>query len=293
MIENKGLLADIGNARRGIAWMLLSILIATVMDTTSKYLSQFYPVLQIVWARYFFQALLVFVLLGPRLPRLLKTRRLGMQLFRSALLLAASIFFLFGLRSVPLADASAIIFLAPLIVTALSVPLLKERVGPRRWIAVLAGLVGALVIVRPGMGVMQTAALFPVATAVLYSFYMIATRHLSHTDSAVTTLIYTASVGTVVMSLIAPFVWLAPDTKGWLLMVLLGFMGAACHFALIKAFEAASAPAVTPFEYSRLIWATLLGFVVFGDLPDGWTILGAALIVSSGLYVYHRESRKH
>lgn len=280
-----------GNARRGIAWILLSILVATSMDTTSKYLSQSYPVLQIIWARYFFQVLLVFMVLGPRLPRLARTRRLGMQLLRSAILLGASIFFLFGLRSVPLADASAILFLAPLIVTALSVPLLKERVGPRRWAAVIVGLAGALIIVRPGAGVMQTAALFPVGTAILYAFYMIATRHLSHMDSAVTTLIYTACVGAVVMSAIAPFVWLAPDLKGWVLMVLLGCMGGGCHFALIKAFEAAAASVVTPFEYSRLLWATALGFVVFGDLPDGWTVVGATLIVSAGLYVYRRESK--
>ena len=287
----KRVFADVGNARRGIAWMLFCILIATLMDATSKYLSQFYPVLQIVWARYFFQAVLVFVVLGSRLPRLARTRRLGMQLLRSAFLLAASIFFLFGLRSIPLADGSAILFLAPLIVTALSAPLLKERVGPRRWMAVFVGLIGALVIVRPGVGVMQTAALFPVGTAIMYSFYMIATRHLSHTDSAVTTLIYTACVGTVVMSGIVPFVWSAPDTKGWILMVMLGCLGGVCHFALIKAFEAAAASVVTPFEYSRLIWATLLGFLIFGDLPDGWTIMGAVLIVAAGLYVYHRESR--
>ncbi|MBT3358396.1 MAG: DMT family transporter [Rhodospirillales bacterium] len=291
MNEKTGPFAKIGSARRGIAWMLLSILIATVMDTTAKYLTQFYPVLQIIWARYIFQAVLVFIVLAPRLPRLAQTNRLGMQLLRSAILLAASIFFLFGLRSVPLADASAIMFMAPLIVIALSVPLLKERVGPRRWMAVVVGLIGALIIVRPGVGVMQTAALFPVGTAVLYAFYMIATRHLSHTDSPVTTLIYTACVGAVVMSAIAPFVWIAPDMKGWLLLVVLGCLGAGCHFALIKAFDEAAASAVTPFEYSRLIWATVLGFLVFGDLPDGWTIVGATLIVAAGLYVYRRESR--
>ena len=271
---------------------MFSILIATAMDATSKYLSQFYPVFQIVWARYFFQAALVFVVFGPRLPQLAKTRRLGMQLLRSAILLVASALFIFGLRRLPLADGSAIIFLAPLIVTALSVPLLKERVGPRRWAAVIVGLIGALIIVRPGMGVMQTAALFPVGTAVLYAFYMIATRLLSHTDSAVTTLIYTACVGAVVMSAVVPFVWQTPDMKGWFLMVMLGFLGGGCHFALIKAFEAAPASVVTPFEYSRLIWATALGFVVFGDLPDGWTIVGAVLIVAAGLYVFRRESRK-
>lgn len=276
----------------GITWISVSILVAVCMDTVSKYLAQTYPVTQVVWARYVFQAILVLVVLAPRLTALSRTGRMGMQLLRSGILLLASLFFVLGLREVPLADASAILFLAPLIVTLLSVPLLGEKVGLRRWMAVLIGLAGALAIVRPGAGVFQTAALFPVLTAVLYAFYMLSTRHLSRTDSALTTLIYTASVGAIVMTVAVPFVWQPPDPGAWILMVLLGSLGGLCHFAIILAFQAAPAPVVAPFEYSRLIWATLLGFVVFRDLPDSWTVFGAILIVGSGAYVYSRERNR-
>lgn len=277
--------------KRGIVWMLVSILLASMMDAISKYLSQSYPVFQIVWARYLFQALPVMVVLGPRLPVLVRTRRMGIQLLRSAMLLGATITFIFGLKEIPLAEASTILFLAPLIVTALSVPLLREQVGARRWMAVLVGFAGAVIVIRPGAGIFQGWAFFPLATAFLYALYMITTRQLSRTDSSLTTLVYTASVGALLMSAIVPFDWVQPDFEGWTLMILLGALGGANHFALILAFRAAPAAVISPLEYSRLIWATSFGFVLFGDLPDVWAIAGAALIVVSGLYVYSRESR--
>jgi len=279
----------LSGARQGIAWMLMSVLLAASMDATAKYLTQFYPVLQIVWARYTFQALVVVVALAPRLPALVRTRRLGIQLARSAMLLGATVTFIFGLRNLPLAEASTILFLAPLIVTALSVPILGERVGPRRWLAVCAGFVGAIIIIRPG-GAVSAWAAFPLATAFLYALYMVTTRHLSRTDSTLTTLVYTASVGALVMSAIVPFVWTPLDAKGWLLLIMLGVMGGLNHFALIRAFRAAAVGVVSPFEYSRLIWATLFGYALFGNLPDGWTVLGAAVIVGAGLYVFRREA---
>jgi drug/metabolite transporter (DMT)-like permease len=280
----------LSEARRGIAWMLFSVLIAAGMDATSKYLSQFYPVMQIVWARYAFQAIPLMLVLAPRLPRLMRTTRLGMQLVRSALLLGATITFITGLKKLPLTEASTILFLAPLIVTALSVPMLGERVGPRRWLAVAAGFLGAMIVIRPAGEVVNLWVAFPLATAFLYAFYMVATRQLSRTDSSLTTLVYTGLVGTLVMSAIVPFDWVAPDARGWALMVLLGIMGSLNHFALILAFRSAPAAVISPFDYSRLIWATVLGFLLFGHLPDGWTILGATVIVGAGLYVYRREA---
>lgn len=277
--------------RQGIAWMLLSVLIAAGMDATSKYLSQFYPVMQIVWARYAFQAVPLMLVLAPRLPRLMRTTRLGMQLMRSALLLGATVTFIYGLKRLPLTEASTILFLAPLIVTALSVPMLGERVGPRRWMAVAAGFAGAMIIIRPAGEVVNLWAAFPLATAFLYALYMVTTRQLSRTDSSLTTLVYTGLVGTLVMSAIVPFDWVAPDAWGWVLMVALGVMGSLNHFALILAFRAAPAAVISPFDYSRLIWATMLGYVIFGNLPDGWTVLGAAVIVGAGLYVYRREAQ--
>ncbi len=270
--------------------MLLSVLIAAGMDATSKYLTQSYPVMQIVWARYAFQAVPLMLVLAPKLPRLMRTTRLGMQLMRSALLLGATVTFIYGLKKLPLAEASTILFLAPLIVTALSVPMLGERVGSRRWMAVVAGFGGALIIIRPTGEVVNLWVAFPLATAFLYALYMVATRQLSRTDSSLTTLVYTGLVGTLVMSAIIPFDWVAPDLRGWTLMVALGIMGSLNHFALILAFRAAPAAVISPFDYSRLIWATMLGYTIFGNLPDRWTMLGAAVIVGAGLYVY-REAR--
>lgn len=276
---------------QGIAWMLLSVLIAAGMDAMSKYLGQTYPVMQIVWARYVFQAIPVALVLAPRLPKLVRTNRLGMQLLRSALLLGATVTFIYGLKGLPLTEASTILFLAPLIVTALSVPMLGEHVGARRWMAVAAGFAGALIIIRPAGEVVNLWALWPLATAFLYALYMVTTRQLSRTDSSLTTLVYTGLVGTLVMSVIVPFDWVAPDARGWTLMVVLGIMGGLNHFALILAFRAAPAAVISPFDYSRLIWATTLGYLIFGNLPDAWTIVGATVIVGAGLYVYRREAR--
>ncbi len=270
--------------------MLLTMLLFVSMDTAAKQLTQSYPVLQVVWARYLFHALLLAIYLNRRIPGLMRTQRLGIQLFRSLLLLITTLLFFTGISLIPLADASAIMFVAPIIVTALSMPLLKERVGPRRWAGIVIGFIGALIIIRPGGDTLQLAALLPFGAACCYAIYQIITRSLSHSDPPLTTLAYTALVGAVVMCLAVPFDWRTPDTTGWLLMILVGFLGGVSQFTLIKAFQAAPAATVTPFSYSSLVWATLFGFLVFGDLPDRWTIVGAIVIAASGLYIFHREN---
>lgn len=270
--------------------MLLTMLLFVSMDTAAKQLTQSYPVLQVVWARYLFHALLLALYLNRRIPGLMRTQRLGIQLFRSLLLLITTLLFFTGISLIPLADASAIMFVAPIIVTALSMPLLKERVGPRRWAGIVIGFIGALIIIRPGGDTLQLAALLPFGAACCYAIYQIITRSLSHSDPPLTTLAYTALVGAVVMCLAVPFDWRTPDTTGWLLMILVGFLGGVSQFTLIKAFQAAPAATVTPFSYSSLVWATLFGFLVFGDLPDRWTIVGAIVIAASGLYIFHREN---
>jgi drug/metabolite transporter (DMT)-like permease len=182
-------------------------------------------------------------------------------------------------------------FLTPILVTVLSVPLLGERVGPWRWAGVGAGLAGAIVIIRPGLGVMHLAALLPVCAAFGHAFYQISTRVLSRTDQPLTTLFYTPLAGFVATSAVLPFLWVQPDLEGWLLMMLIGLLGGLGHFALIKSLTAAPVAIVAPFTYTNLIWATDYGYVLFGDLPDGWTVLGAAVIVLSGLFIFYRETR--
>lgn len=222
----------------------------------------------------------------------MRTKRLGMQLFRSLLLLVTTVMFFTGISLIPLADASAIMFVAPILVTALSMPMLGEKVGPRRWASIAIGFIGALIVIRPGGDSLQLAALLPFGAACCYAVYQVFTRSLSHSDQPLTTLAYTALVGAVVMCFVVPFNWQTPDTNGWLMMILIGLLGGVSQFTLIKAFQSAPAAAVTPFSYSSLIWATLYGFLVFGDLPDLWTIVGALIIAASGLYIFHRENLK-
>jgi len=276
-------------ARRGILWMLLAVLGFVSLDTLAKLLSETYPVWQVVWARYAFHLVLIVVVLRGALPRTLRTSRMPLQLLRSLLLVLTTGLFFLGLRLMPLADAAAVMLLAPLFITALSVPLLQEKVGPRRWAGVLVGLTGALIVIRPGSDVFAYAALLPLAAALVNAFYHIATRLLSHSDSSMTTLTYSSLVGAAVMTLGLHYFWVTPDLTGWLMMIGVGIIGGTSHFFLIKAYSEAPAAVVAPFGYSNIVWAVIFGFVVWGDLPDAWTLLGAAILVASGLYVFHRE----
>jgi drug/metabolite transporter (DMT)-like permease len=207
-------------------------------------------------------------------------------------MLLANTLFVAGVSVMSLVDTTSILLTNPLIVTALSVPLLGEKVGPRRWACVAAGCVGALIIIRPGFGVMQWAALLPLGAACCFALFQIITRRLSQTDAPLTTLFYTISVGTPVTTLIMPFVWVMPDWQGWLLMAAMGLIGGVSHFTLIKAFATAPAAVVSPFTYTNLLWATVFGFIIFGELPDRWTVIGALIIVVSGLYAFFREQQR-
>ncbi len=282
-------LTDRPSYTRGIVLMIIAVMLFVLMDSTTKYLGQSYPVLQIVWARNTFHLLAFVIFLRFRWKGRIRTARPVLQLVRSSLLVLATFLFTQALRTVPLADASAVLFLAPILVTAFSVPILGERVGIRRWICVLVGFGGAMVVVRPGLGVMQVGALFALGTAVTYCFYMITTRILSRTDNALTTIVLSSVVGAVGCSIAVPFYWQPPDTLAWFLMVGLGVVGAISHYLLVLAFEAAPAAVVSPLDYTRLIWAAAVGYFLFGDFPDIWTILGACIIAASGLYILHRE----
>lgn len=279
-------------SKSGIFWMLITMFFFVSMDTTAKYLIQDLHVFQVVWGRYFFHLIVLLVVLAPRLKALLKTQNLKLQLGRSLLLLTTTCCFFTGLQYVQLADASAIMLTAPIFVTALSMPILKEHVGLRRWASVIVGCIGAIIIIRPGSGALQTAALFPLTAAILYAFYQVSTRFLSQSDSVLTTLIYSASIGALIMTAVVPNYWQPPTTEQWGLMLLLGVIGGIGHFSLIKAYTVSPVATVAPFTYSSLIWAVGYGYMVFGDLPDQWTVVGALIIAGSGLYIFHREQIK-
>ncbi len=292
MTDLKRGVSKIADGGRGILWMLLTMFLFACINAIAKYLALSYPVPQVVWARYAFHLLLLALLLRGRLPRAAATKRLGLQLLRSSIMVITTGLYFTGIHFIPLADAGAIMFVAPILVTALSLPLLGEPVGRRRWAGVAAGFVGALIIIRPGAGAMQAAAFLPFCAACLHALYQITTRKVSSIDPAITSLVYTALVGGLVASAVVPFFWTAPDAAGWALMAMLGFLGGVGHFALIKAFQAAPVATVTPFGYTILLWVTLFGFVLFDDLPDAWTIVGALVIVASGLYIFHREQKR-
>ena len=259
------------------------------MDTVAKYLAERYAVSQVVWARYIFHLLLLFAWLGPRAPSVLRTRRLGLQLVRSLLLLLTTFFFFTALSFMALVDASVIMFIGPIVLTLLAAVILREHVGARRWSGVVIGFIGALIVIRPGTSMVQPAAVFAVAAACCYALYQITTRQLSHHDAPLTTLSYTALVGALLSSFAAPFGWTWPDASGWALMALTGLIGGIAHFCVIKAFQAAPAAVVAPFGYTSIVWSTSFGFVIFGDLPDLWTVVGGAIIIGSGIYILHRE----
>lgn len=282
------------DALRGILLMCLGVAMFPFINTCAKLLSANYPVLMIVWARFTGHlAVAAIVFLPSRGRGLLITRRPGIQIARSILLLVSTGFFVSAIGRVPLATASAIGFTAPLIVTALSVPLLKEAVGPRRWAAVIVGFIGALVIIRPGSGFKDPAVLLLLGASTCYALYQIATRRSVLFDSAETGILYAALVGTVITSLAVPLVFRMPASLiDASLFLGLGVFGGAGHYFVIRAFRLGPAAVIAPLGYVELIGATILGYLVFGNFPDAWTWVGAGIIIACGLYIAVRERKR-
>ncbi|HVP08699.1 MAG TPA: DMT family transporter [Burkholderiales bacterium] len=276
---------------RGILLMVAAVGTFVLMDTTAKYLSRWYPVPLIVWARYAANlvVLLAFLAATGQLERL-RTARPGLQLARGVLLVLATLLFFTSLSVLPLADANAIGFALPLFVAALAVPMLGERLEMPRLIAIFVGLAGALAIVRPGSDVFTPYALLPLGMAACNALYQILTRKVAGLEHPLTSLVWGAVVGAVLMSLAAPFVWATPQAASHgALIVVIGVLASVGHFLLIKAYEHASATLLAPYTYSALVWAMLMGWLVFGDFPDGWSLAGMGIIVASGLYLANRQ----
>ncbi|SLN57354.1 DMT family transporter [Oceanibacterium hippocampi] len=274
---------------RGVGFLLVAVCLFATMDACAKYLVLRYPIPEVIWVRYSVHTVLMLALFWPKMRgRLMRTTRPGLQIVRSVLLLVTTALFFSAVFYLPIADASAIAFVAPLIVVGLSVVILKEKVGVRRWAAVAVGFAGALVIIRPGLGAMHPAALLVLMMAVTHALYQITTRMLAG-ENPVTTLFYTAIVGSLAMSGAMPFYWVTPSLVDGGLMILLGVLGGVGHFLLIKAFQVSMASTLAPFMYLQLIAATIAGYIVFGDFPDQWTILGAAIVAFAGIYIGYRE----
>ncbi|RAI44006.1 DMT family transporter [Rhodoplanes roseus] len=275
----------------GIVLMCGAVACFACLDATAKYLGRHIDVIEVAWARYVSALVLAFLVFNPLTrPGMLRTRRPGLQIGRSALLLATTLLNFAALKYLQLDQALAILFSTPLMVAALAGPMLGEWIGPRRWAAIAVGLVGVVIVLQPGFGSVHPAALLSMLSAVAASFYAIATRVLSRFDSDATTLFYSNLLGVLLLTPVMPFVWTTPEDPVLIVvMMLFGGLGSLGHFLLIVAHRHTPASILSPFSYSQILWTTTLGFLVFGDLPNRWTIAGVTIVIASGLYLLHRE----
>jgi drug/metabolite transporter (DMT)-like permease len=271
-----------------------AVLCFTLLDAAVKFLAPRYPIPLLVWARYGVQALAMLLWLAPRMGTgMVRTRQPRLQILRGALLPFSSLCFFTSLKYLPLAEATALNYTTPVLVILLAVFFLRERMTHARIAFVVAGIAGMLLIVRPGSAVFQGAALFAVGAAVFYAVFQILTRKLAGEDPRVT-LFYPAWVGTLMMTAALPWFFAEVDMP-WLhvaLVVATGLLGTIGHFLFILAFQRGQASALTPFTYTHLVWATLVGWLVFGTFPDAWTIAGMAVITGSGLLIALHERRR-
>lgn len=275
---------------KGIALILASTVFLGTSDVTAKYLSATLPSIEITWIRFLTFALIMMPAMVPGSPLFaLQTGRLSLHLLRGLTILGSSLFFISGLRFLPIAEASATGFVAPLLVTALSIVFLGERVGLRRWIATGVGLIGVLIILRPGTGAFHPAAFFPLVSALCWACTLIITRMMSGTERAVTVMAYSSIVGVVLLSGLVSSVWVTPTWHDIALGAFIGVASTLGQWIVVLAFRYADASVLAPFSYTQLLWVSILGFLIFGEVPDAWTVTGAGFIVASGLYTAHRE----
>ncbi len=285
--------APAGSAIRGILLMCVTMLFFSGLDAAAKFASQELPYLQVVWARYFTHFLIAAAILNPwSTPEGWQTSQPGAQILRGLFLFGATAFNFLAITYLQLAETAAIFNIGPLLVALFAIPLLGEKIGIRRWSAILAGFVGVLIVTRPGLGGLSWASLLSVGAATCYAFYAITTRKLAATQSPSSLLLISAAVGAVVLLPVLPFVWQWPQSwLTWMVFLIMGVLGAAGHYLFILAHRLAPAPVLAPFIYSAIIWMVLLGYVIFGDIPTIWTIIGSCVVIGAGLYVLYREQQ--
>ena len=268
------------------AWVMLPI-----MDGFAKYLSSTIPVLQITWSRYFFTVVIVLpIMLIFFRKNLIWTEQPKLQLIRGLLLFCANILFFYSISIISLAKALTLAFIAPLIVTILSPIFLGEKVGIRRWLAVIVGFFGSLIVLRPGFVEINLASIAALGTGVLYGFYLIVTKKLHKSDHPLLTLLLTGVVGAIIGSLIVPSIWVQPSIQEWYMMFAIGFFASIGHLFLILSLKYADASKLAPFGYFEIITNIIIGYYYFNHFPDAWTFLGLFIIILSGIYIFRREA---
>jgi len=268
------------------AWVMLPI-----MDGFAKYLSSTIPVLQITWSRYFFTVIIVLPVMLIFFRKNFKwTEQPKLQIIRGLLLFCANILFFYSISVISLAKALTLAFIAPLIVTILSPIILGEKVGFRRWSAVITGFIGSLIVLRPGFVEINFASVAALGTGFLYGIYLIVTRKLHNSDHPLLTLLLTGVVGAIIGSIIMPTVWVQPTLTEWYMMFAIGFFASVGHLLLILSLRYADASKLAPFGYFEIITNIIIGYYFFNHFPDNWTFFGLFVIISSGIYIFRREA---
>jgi drug/metabolite transporter (DMT)-like permease len=274
---------------RGILLLISATMLFSSSDAMAKYVTATLPVIEVAWVRYVVFVLLALLPAARDGAGLLLTRRPWLQAIRGVAVVASALLFILGLQVLPLADAAAINFVSPLLITALAVPLLGERVALGQWIALLAGLSGAVLAAQPGAGAFRFGAAFPLLSAVAWAFAMVITRQLAATEQSGTTLLWTAASGLLVLTCLLPFGARWPSGVELTLCLSIGVVASGGQWLVVLAYRLAPASLLAPFSYLQLIWSTLLSYVVFGARPAVTTLIGAAVIAGSGLYAAGRQ----
>ncbi len=288
-----GRFALVSDRLKAIALMCTAVTVFACLDASAKYLvtQGGLPTAEIVWLRFVGQMLLMIAILGPNaIPSLFTTKKLGWQIIRSILMAATTTFNFIAVKYLRLDQTVSIAFLAPLVVAALAGPFLGEWVGWRRMVAILAGFLGILIVVRPGFTHVHWAFGIAFLAMLAYALFMLVTRKLSPFDPPLVTLFYALLVGTVASAPPAISVWIWPaDLWQWAQLLSLGALGGTGHYLLILAYRLAPASSVTPFLYFQILSMVSLGYLVFGDVPDRWSMLGSSVVIAAGVYLVHRE----
>ena len=282
------------HAAHGVILFLTAVFLFAALDATAKYLTAFFAVPLLVWARYFVHLVFMLVAIAPGMGReIVITQRPWLMTFRALMLVGVTLLIQLAFRTLPLAETTAIVFVTPLLVALLAGPLLGEKLQARSWLATITGFCGVLLIARPGGAMVGIGVIYALGGALCYAIYQILTRKLSASEPPLRQLFYTALVGTLAMSFFLPAYWSGemPSLKQTLLIASLGFYGGTGHFLLIRAFREAPASTLSPLLYVQLIWAMLLGWIVFGQLPDLPATIGMLIIGASGLSLVLRKPR--
>jgi drug/metabolite transporter (DMT)-like permease len=280
----------LSSTQLGALLTALSMLLFAVMDAMSKLLVRDYPVSEALWIRYLIFALFALLVARPHgIRRMVRSARPWMQAARALLAVVEGATFVVAFRYLPLADTHAVAAASPLMVVGMAAAWLGERIGTRRWLAVLAGFAGVMLIIRPGFTQISWPLFIPLLGAFLWALYQIMVRFLARDDRPETTLLWSAFVGLAAVTLVAPWEFRLPDARAWILLGCVGVLGSLAHYALIRALDFADASAVQPHGYTLLVWAAVMGWLVFGDIPGLWTVLGACIVVLSGLYAWTQD----